>query len=196
MAPSTILSDAKIAEIAVAAGFPDTEVPTAVAVALAESGGRVGAVNHNTNGTADHGLFQINDVNLTLVGSTGPILESNPQINANAAHTIWQASGWGAWSTHNNGAYLAYLPRGKKALTDARHGTIGSQVGSAASDVASAVTSPITDVAKALSFIFSLQFLYILGGGALLIVALVLLTRSLGGGGGHGGGAKVIPIPL
>lgn len=40
--------------------------------------------------------------------------------------------------------------------------------------------SPLADIAKVISFIFSFQFLYIVGGGVLLLVALYLIARQQG----------------
>ena len=53
-----------------------------------------------------------------------------------------------------------------------------SQVAGAPANAVSAATSGLGEIAKILSYIFSLQFLYIIGGGALLIVGLVMLLRT------------------
>lgn len=102
-----------IANLASSAGFSGQDVQTAVAIALAESSGNVDAYNPErfaTGGTptgmGSYGLWQIylrdhpefSDVNLY-----------DPQANANAAFQIYSASGFGAWSTYNSGAYTAYL---------------------------------------------------------------------------------------
>lgn len=106
------LTDAQLAAYARQAGFPANQIATAVAVALAESGGRTDATNHNTDGSTDFGLWQINTVHGSLL-QTGSW--SNPADNARMAYSVWKGSGWGAWTTHNTGAYLAFLPRGNKA---------------------------------------------------------------------------------
>ena len=46
----------QIAGYAIAAGFPPDQIATAVAVALAESGGETTATNKNSNGSIDYGL--------------------------------------------------------------------------------------------------------------------------------------------
>lgn len=106
------LTPQQIAGVAKAAGFPDSELATAVAVALAESGGNPEAVNTaNRNGSVDHGLFQINTVH-------GPLLSQgnkyNALDNARMAFTVWKRSGgsWKPWATYNSGRYLAFKPQG------------------------------------------------------------------------------------
>src|SRR5690606_38269312 len=53
----------QIAQIARNAGFTGQSIVYAVAVCLAESGGRPNAINDkNTNGSIDRGLWQINSI--------------------------------------------------------------------------------------------------------------------------------------
>lgn len=106
----TVLSDAQIASYAKAAGFPINEVGKAVAIALAESGGRTDATHTNTNGTVDRGVWQINSVH----NIAGDLFD--PTVNAKAAFSIWKAAGnsWSPWTT-NNGAYVAFITRGETA---------------------------------------------------------------------------------
>ncbi|HET7639956.1 MAG TPA: transglycosylase SLT domain-containing protein, partial [Ktedonobacteraceae bacterium] len=94
------LTDAQIAGLARSAGFPDSEIPRAVAIALAESGGRTDVIGHNTNGTVDVGLWQINSVHGHSTASM-----QDPVQNAQAAHQIWAAAGnrWTPWVTFNRG---------------------------------------------------------------------------------------------
>jgi hypothetical protein len=91
------LTDAQIAAAAKQAGFTGNNLVVAVAVALAESGGDSEATNHNTNGTTDYGLFQINSVH-------GSLLQQgdwrNPVDNAKMAMTVYKGSGWKAWYTY------------------------------------------------------------------------------------------------
>src|SRR5258708_21538823 len=53
-------SYAQLQQIWISNGGSATTAPVAAAVALAESSGRSDATNHNTNGTWDMGLWQIN----------------------------------------------------------------------------------------------------------------------------------------
>lgn len=104
-----VLSDNAIGQLAVNAGWSGSDVPIAVAVALAESGGNSDA--HNLSGAS--GLWQ---VMWKLHGFTGNPYD--PATNANAAHQVFVKQGWGAWTTHSTGAYLVFLPRGNFAATN------------------------------------------------------------------------------
>lgn len=104
------LSADEIAQYAAGAGFKGDEIKTAVAIALAESGGNT----HAHNGTPpdnSYGLWQIN-----MLGSMGPDrrarlgIKSNdelydPKVNARAAYMIYKGSGWSAWTTYTRGTY-------------------------------------------------------------------------------------------
>ena len=111
------------------AGFHGHGLDTAVAVAMAESGGHPMA--HNTNaGTGDnsYGLFQIN-----MLGSLGPArlaeyhLSSNNQLfdpltNAKVAYRMSQGgTNWTPWSTFKSGAYERYLGPSVDAQVDTSH---------------------------------------------------------------------------
>jgi len=105
------LNEFQIAGYALAAGFPPNEIATATAVALAESGGDPAATNHNTNGSYDYGLWQINTVH-------GPLLNQgdkfNPLDNAKMALTVFKGAGnkWTPWSVYKSGTYRAQLLKG------------------------------------------------------------------------------------
>lgn len=115
------LSPAQIAGVATEAGFPPSALPTAVAVALAESGGgntnaldntsNPSAPNYHTPGEGDspefsEGLFQINVLAHPSYASEDL---ANPLTNAEAAEQIWAADGWSPWSTYTQGTYENYL---------------------------------------------------------------------------------------
>lgn len=89
----------EVAALADSAGFPWSELHTAVAVAYAESDGDPRAVNRNRNGSRDSGLWQINSIH-------GFSNLKNPQVNAEAAFYVWEMQGWTAWYAHT--------PRGGK----------------------------------------------------------------------------------
>lgn len=110
------IPDAQIAGVAKAAGFTGKSLVTAVAVALAESGGNPSAVNRsNSNGTSDYGLWQINSVHADLL-RTGSW--SNPSDNARMAFSVWRAAGgsFSPWTTYTNGLHIAYLSRARVAV--------------------------------------------------------------------------------
>jgi hypothetical protein len=79
------------------AGWPETLIPTMVAIARAESGLRVGVTSPpNTNGTIDRGLLQINSSHAAYDPAK---LISDPVYNARAGLDIFHAQGLNAWST-------------------------------------------------------------------------------------------------
>lgn len=112
------LSREQIAMYARSAGLSGGAVDIAVAVALAESGGRTDA--HNPIPPDDsYGLWQIN-----MLGSLGPDrrrklgISSNrqlfdPAVNARAMAMISSGgSNWKPWSTYTNGAYRRHMTGG------------------------------------------------------------------------------------
>jgi hypothetical protein len=116
-----VLTPRQIAQHAYDAGFRGSALTTAVAVALAESGGDPHA--HNAVPPDDsYGLWQVN-----MIGSLGPDRRRafhltsdaalfDPAVNARAA---WSISGHGTafqpWSTYTNGAYRAHLAAARAA---------------------------------------------------------------------------------
>lgn len=104
-----VLSDNAIGQLAVNAGWTGSDVPIAVAIALAESGGNSDA----SNPSGAKGLWQ---VMWALHGFAGNPYD--PQTNAKAAHQVFVSQGWNAWTVHMTGAYLVFLPRGNIAATN------------------------------------------------------------------------------
>jgi Lysozyme like domain len=108
--PTPAPTGAALARAAAArAGFGGRDLAVAVAVAGAESDYDPTAINRaNRNGTADHGLWQINSVHAALL-ATGDW--SDPYDNARMARTVWQDAGgsWSPWVTFNSGAYRQHL---------------------------------------------------------------------------------------
>jgi hypothetical protein len=120
------LNAEQIANYAYKAGFRGQGLTTAVAVALAESGGDPKAHN-GTPPDNSYGLWQIN-----MLGALGPDrrhqyhLDSNselfdPATNARVANSIASdGKDFTPWSTYTNGAYKQYLDKARKA---AHHAT-------------------------------------------------------------------------
>jgi len=73
---------------------------------MAESSGRQDAIDNDSNGSTDRGIWQINSVHSQFNPS---LLLSNALYNAKAAVAIYNGSGWGAWTTYTSGAYQRYL---------------------------------------------------------------------------------------
>ena len=101
------LSVAQIGGLAEGAGFSGSGLAMAIAVALAESGGNPTAINYDSNGTVDRGIWQINSVHTQY--STNCVYD--PACNAGAAFAI-SAGGadWNAWVTYQHGAEIPFLP--------------------------------------------------------------------------------------
>jgi hypothetical protein len=108
---TTQLTDARVAEVCRAAGFTGNGLTTAVAVALAESGGDYMAVNTagNTPPSRDRGLFQINDHWHAEVTDAQAF---DPEAAAKVAFTISRGGDiWHEWAAFRSGAYLAFWDR-------------------------------------------------------------------------------------
>lgn len=110
-ATPNVLTAAQIAQYAASAGWTGTDLITAVAVALAESGGDANAQGDFGDPNAGvynaFGLWQVN------TGENPQFANDNlldPQTNANDAYAIWQQIGWGGWSTYSSGKYAAFIP--------------------------------------------------------------------------------------
>lgn len=126
----------RCAQAGQAAGWSGNTLVTAVAIALAESGCTANAQGWNgptsgcPNGSVDRGAWQINSCYHAEVSDA---CAYDLYCNARAAHTIWGYSGWGAWSTYNNGAYLNYWSEaqaGVSAIGGGVYGTVNTGGGS------------------------------------------------------------------
>jgi hypothetical protein len=85
------------------AGGSAASAKMAAAIALAESGGRPGATDNDSNGSTDRGLWQINSVH-------GAASTYNPLGNAKAAVAIsGDGANWTPWTTFTSGAFRKYL---------------------------------------------------------------------------------------
>jgi cell wall-associated NlpC family hydrolase len=90
---------ANVVEAAINAGFKNDQLTVAVAIALAESGGRADAFNKNSNGTSDYGLWQINSVHKSSGFDTR--LAYDPDYNAKWAYRISSSgNNFGPWATY------------------------------------------------------------------------------------------------
>jgi len=109
-----------IAVYAANAGFEGADLIMAVAIALAESGGRVDAYNPETaagtpEGKGSYGLWQIY---LHAHPEFEGVNLYDPQNNANAAYAIYEAAGesFRPWSTFKNLAYVSHLDDARKQV--------------------------------------------------------------------------------
>lgn len=115
------LSPSEIAYLVAWAGFTPDEQPTAIAVALAESGGDCEVIARSTIGEnlgqRDHGLWQIsNRWNGQRLIDLGPW--RNPWRNTAMAYDLFEEWGrtWGAWKAYTSGSYEVFLPDAVIAL--------------------------------------------------------------------------------
>jgi hypothetical protein len=109
-----VLSVFQIAGLAKEAGFPASQIAIAVAVSLAESGGRTDNVSPpNKDGSHDKGLWQINDhAHSDLLAQYN---WANPHDNAKMAFLVWKAAGnsWTPWTVFKTGDYKNELNMGQ-----------------------------------------------------------------------------------
>jgi murein DD-endopeptidase MepM/ murein hydrolase activator NlpD len=108
---------AQMVKVAAGAGFTGDNLVIAMAVAKAESSWRVDALNYNSNGSTDRGLWQINSVHDKQYPDSARLL-SDPAYNAKAAFEI---SGGGTnfnpWTTYKSGAYQQYMAESRAAVS-------------------------------------------------------------------------------
>ncbi len=128
----TTLSAEQIADFARAAGFSGNALVTAVAVAIAESGGRTDAKGDVSLQTATWGpsigLWQIRSLNAEKGrGSARDELANyDPGHNARSAYSIaGGGTNFKPWSTYNGGQYKAHLAAAQTAA-----GQVGNRSGS------------------------------------------------------------------
>jgi len=87
------------------AGFPEASIGTMVCIAKWESSFNCVATNHNTDGSTDYGLFEINSYYWCSGDAKSKYNECNVscqslvdcQANANCAHKVYQEQGYKAW---------------------------------------------------------------------------------------------------
>lgn len=194
----TTLNASQIRQYAYNAGFRGADLDTAVAVALAESGGNTQAYNpelassYSKPGGGSRGLWQI-------FGSVHPNYNSSiafdPATNAKGAFEIYQAAGnkFTPWSAYNKGTYTKFLGSvGSSNNESGSSGGIASNVQNAISNTASSVQNAF-DIQGALQSIVdyigqgilgktsegtqrtTADLIFFLAGFALVILGLVIL---------------------
>lgn len=104
------LSISDIITVAQNAGFSGEDLVTAVAVAMAESGGDPNAFGDAGIGQGSFGLWQINSKFHPEFGPDFTTLY-DPQTNANAAYSVYSAAGnsFTPWSTFKSGSYSSFV---------------------------------------------------------------------------------------
>lgn len=148
--------------------------PIAAAVAMAESGGNVNAINHNSDGSIDRGPWQVNSVHgdLSQTGDVDQAARAAIKISNNGAN-------WNPWVTFKNGAFRKFLNAKDSDTT----GYLNE------SDTAHAVEgglNAIPDGLKAIGAFLAklvdpktwLHVLEVVGGVILLVMGLRVLTGN------------------
>ena len=89
--------------------FGPTQASVALAVAKAESGMREDAININTNGTIDVGVYQINYQSHKNREACQLKKLVDAKSNVDCAYELWKEQGWGIWVAYANSSYLAHV---------------------------------------------------------------------------------------
>jgi cell wall-associated NlpC family hydrolase len=158
-----------VANVLRAAGFPESAIPTMMAIGQAESGWNPSATHSNSNGSMDAGLFQINSIHKG--NSWYPSNPLDPYQSAVAAYNIWKGAGqtFKDWTVYNTGAYKKFIPSSVPAIqpyvANTSQGLAYAQVGQAQS-----FSGVPTTTARAQALNISKQVLsipYVWGGNSL-----------------------------
>lgn len=107
--PGAILAPLQIGALAYNAGVVSASaLAISIAIAMAESGGKVSATHKNIDGSTDLGLWQIN--NRAHPNYDANKLISIASYNAGAMFAISAAgTNWGPWTTFTTGMYKQFL---------------------------------------------------------------------------------------
>jgi hypothetical protein len=146
--PGAVLTTAQAQDL-IRSRFPRGEWANALAVADCESRFQALAVNVNTNGTRDLGLFQINDGGTLqeLGGDEG--LAFDPVWNVDAAFRLWRSYGWIRWTCAFR---VGILDPALTSTSGASTTTVSTRASSSTSfnwPLASTTTAPPTTAAPA-----------------------------------------------
>lgn len=199
----TIYSPLALVVVAIQGGFTGADtVATAVAVALAESGGKSDATNINADKwhSIDRGLWQINS---HWHPEVSPAQAFDAVSCAKAAATISHGgTNWSAGSSTRNGAAQAQMGRAAKAVADYRSTNPGAFTGNAKilgnlkalggstytaptswTDSVVAIGTGFTAAAHWLSDSHNwIRILEVVGGSAALLIGLNMIASSGVGG--------------
>lgn len=129
------LTPTQVAKAAYAAGWRGADLVIAVAVAKAESTWNPTAINENTNGSVDYGLFQINSIHNAILARGD---WRDPAANAVMAYQVWTDAGssWRPWVGYWSGAYQQYLDEAQAAV--ATIGSVVSEIAGCSSEIVTA----------------------------------------------------------
>lgn len=183
------LSANQVYSLATQAGFSADAAKTMVAIAWDESGFKTSAINtHNTNGSKDYGLFQINSVHLKEAafvknGWTATALMEG-HVNARAAKTIYDSQGFRAWATYNHGLSNTAKDYAKQAQDPATAPDLskgnpdgGISLPNPLGGITGAISGAFDQISKSLLKL-GLNFGAVAVAIALLVLGVILLMRN------------------
>jgi hypothetical protein len=178
---SNVVDHASLALLAMSAGIPESQADTAAAIAQAESGGKIDALN--PSGAA--GLWQI-------LPSAHPEYDANklrtdPAYNAKAMAAISdKGTNWNPWTTYTSGAYKQYLSKSP---------SVGQQLNPLTGvSVPNPISSATSSVAKIFDTFFQASVWKRIGVGYLgmvlaIIGIIIVVTNTKAGKGAIDAGA-------
>lgn len=172
----------RLSKLIADAGFTGSDAIIMRAIVLSESNGNKNAVGHNTNGTIDVGLAQMNSVHKpageTLAAWTARM--KDPVQNLKEAKGLHDSrGGFGDWVTYNTGRYRINMPRPRDPQITLSKNSLTGAVGDAATSVVNTVTSPFESLANLVTVLFQADTWARIGKGALGGVFVVLGTGAM-----------------
>lgn len=198
----------QLADVAYAALRDEANAAIAVAVAMAESGGRM-TVNRDAAETpeslrgvdrcASYGPWQINYCPTRDRGTIRERAANEPTLPVHvlAMKQVHAQQGWGAWTMYSNGTWREHRERALEAVKQVRLadgvGTDDS-VGAAIAETSESLTNPLGMFRALFDVIGDPRRLgYLVLGAAVAIVAVAIIVREAAAPAGQL--ASVIPHP-
>lgn len=157
------------------AGWPASVIPTVVAIGHPESGLDTGAVNPNpVDGYKPTGWLQV----VAYPDRTARWNLLDPLANAQAARSVYQSQGLGAWSTYTDGSYRSYLAQVERDLSG---WTPAQCTGSGAAGSSSASPLGIASAAASFGGTIGGIGMVLLGVVILGVAALLVVSQTRAG---------------
>lgn len=152
----------------------------AIAIALAESSGRVGATSPNPDGGTNYGLWQIDSKSHPQY-TTAELLTAGGNMRAAAAISN-NGHDWGPWGAYHDGRALTFLPQAKSGIahSTSHHQTeLGTVLGVSGIDVARGAAERLSFLDQ-LGKVGVLGILKIVGGALMMLLGGWMVAAHLG----------------